>query len=103
MTMARGLLSHHGQPEALDIQKRPPWCRRLLLPLAARSASAGLDIEEETSMLKWALIFLVVALVAAVLGFGGIATGAADIARILFVLFLAVFVVSLVIGLVRRA
>ncbi|HEX6861240.1 MAG TPA: DUF1328 domain-containing protein, partial [Thermoanaerobaculia bacterium] len=36
-------------------------------------------------MLKWALIFLVVALIAAVLGFGGIATGAADVARILFV------------------
>jgi len=54
-------------------------------------------------MLRWALIFLVVALIAALFGFGGIATGAASIAKILFVLFLIVFVVSLVLGLVRRA
>jgi uncharacterized membrane protein YtjA (UPF0391 family) len=54
-------------------------------------------------MLKWALIFLVVALLAALFGFGGIATTAAGIAKLVFVLFLVVFVVSLVLGLVRRA
>lgn len=54
-------------------------------------------------MLKWALIFLVVALFAALFGFGGIATSAAGIAKFLFVLFLVVFVASLVLGLVRRA
>jgi uncharacterized membrane protein YtjA (UPF0391 family) len=54
-------------------------------------------------MLKWALIFLAVALIAALFGFGGIASSAAGIAKLLFVLFLVVFVVSLVLGLVRRA
>jgi uncharacterized membrane protein YtjA (UPF0391 family) len=54
-------------------------------------------------MLRWALIFLVVALVAAVLGFGGVAGGAAAVAKILFMLFLVVFVISLIMGLVRRA
>src|SRR3954468_8690961 len=54
-------------------------------------------------MLRWALIFLVVALIAAVFGFGGLAAGAAGIAKLLFVLFLVVFVISLVMGLVRRA
>lgn len=54
-------------------------------------------------MLKWALIFLAVALIAALFGFGGITTSAAGIAKLLFVLFLVVFVVSLVLGLVRRA
>src|SRR5438067_795992 len=49
-------------------------------------------------MLRWALIFLIVALIAAVFGFGGIATGAAGIAKILFVLFLVVFVISLILG-----
>ena len=39
-------------------------------------------------MLRWALTFLIIALVAAVLGFGGIAAAAADIGRILFALFL---------------
>jgi uncharacterized membrane protein YtjA (UPF0391 family) len=36
-------------------------------------------------MLKWALIFLIVALIAAVFGFGGLATGAAGIAKLLFI------------------
>jgi uncharacterized membrane protein YtjA (UPF0391 family) len=51
-------------------------------------------------MLRWSLIFLVVAIVAAALGFGGIAAGAAEIAKMLFYLFLAVFVITLVLGIV---
>lgn len=51
-------------------------------------------------MLRWSLIFLVVAIIAAALGFGGIAAGAAEIAKVLFYLFLAVFVVTLVLALV---
>lgn len=53
-------------------------------------------------MLRWAVIFFVIAIVAAVLGFGGIAAGATEIARILFFIFLLVFVVTLVMGLARR-
>jgi uncharacterized membrane protein YtjA (UPF0391 family) len=50
------------------------------------------------SLLKWALIFAVVALIAAVFGFGGIAEGAADIAKFLFFLFAVVVVVLLLLG-----
>lgn len=53
-------------------------------------------------MLKWAAIFLVIALIAAVFGFGGIAAGAAEIAKILFFLFLAIFVAALILGVMRR-
>jgi uncharacterized membrane protein YtjA (UPF0391 family) len=52
-------------------------------------------------MFGWALTFLVVALIAAVLGFGGIAAFAVDIAKIVFVVALVLFVISAVIGLVR--
>jgi uncharacterized membrane protein YtjA (UPF0391 family) len=52
-------------------------------------------------MLRWALIFLVVAIVAALFGFGGIASAAGGIAQILFYIFLILFVISLVFGLVR--
>lgn len=52
-------------------------------------------------MLRWAVIFFIVAIVAAVFGFGNIAAGATDIAKILFVLFLILFVVSLLMGLVK--
>jgi uncharacterized membrane protein YtjA (UPF0391 family) len=54
-------------------------------------------------MLRWALIFFVVALIAAVFGFLGIAAAAVGIARILFFIFLVLFLVSLVGGLLRRA
>ena len=47
-------------------------------------------------MLGWALTFLVVALIAAVFGFGGIASASAGIAQILFFVFLLLFVIALV-------
>lgn len=49
-------------------------------------------------MLRWAVVFLVVAIVAALFGFGGVAGISADFARILFFLFLVLFVVSLLFG-----
>ncbi|SNS52483.1 DUF1328 domain-containing protein [Antarctobacter heliothermus] len=52
-------------------------------------------------MLGWALTFLIVALIAAALGFGGIAGASAGIAQILFFVFLALFVLSLVARAVR--
>lgn len=53
-------------------------------------------------MLRWAIAFLVIALIAAVFGFGGVAAAATDIARILFLVFLVLFAISLVFGLMRR-
>lgn len=47
-------------------------------------------------MLGWALTFLIIALIAAALGFGGIAGTSAGIAKILFFIFIALFVISLV-------
>jgi len=49
-------------------------------------------------MLYWAMMFLVIALVAALFGFGGIASSATGIAQILFFVFLVMFIVSLVMG-----
>ncbi|MBX9581896.1 MAG: DUF1328 domain-containing protein [Gemmataceae bacterium] len=49
-------------------------------------------------MLRWALMFLVVALVAALFGFTNVAGTSMDIAKILFFVFLVLFVVSLVFG-----
>jgi uncharacterized membrane protein YtjA (UPF0391 family) len=49
-------------------------------------------------MLRWAVVFLIVAIVAAIFGFGGIAATATDIARILFFVFLVLFVVALIFG-----
>ena len=49
-------------------------------------------------MLSWAFMFLILAIVAALLGFGGVAGIAATIAKILFVVFLIALVISLFVG-----
>tara|TARA_R100000365_G_C2748700_1_gene81450 strand:+ start:12437 stop:12721 length:285 start_codon:yes stop_codon:yes gene_type:complete len=62
----------------------------------------ALQIMEET-MLRIAIIFLVIALVAAVLGFGGIAGASAGIAKILALIFVVLFLISLLVGRGRKA
>ena len=52
-------------------------------------------------MLHYAVVFLVIALIAALLGFGGIAGASMGIAKILFFVFLVLFVVSLIMHLAR--
>jgi uncharacterized membrane protein YtjA (UPF0391 family) len=54
------------------------------------------------SLLHYAVVFLIIALVAAAVGFGGVAGVAMDGARLLFWVFIILFLVSLVAGLVRR-
>lgn len=49
-------------------------------------------------MLSWSVTFLIIALIAAALGFGGIAGTAVGIAKILFFVFLVLFIVSLIFG-----
>ncbi len=53
-------------------------------------------------MLHYAVVFFVIALIAALFGFGGIAAGAVEIAKVLFFIFLVLFIVSLILGLFRR-
>ncbi len=53
-------------------------------------------------MLHYAIVFFVIALIAAIFGFGGIAAGAVEIGKILFFLFLVIAAVTLVISLTRR-
>jgi uncharacterized membrane protein YtjA (UPF0391 family) len=53
-------------------------------------------------MLYWALLFLIVAIVAAVFGFGAIAGTAAWVAKVLFFVFLVLFIVSLIFGGINR-
>jgi uncharacterized membrane protein YtjA (UPF0391 family) len=50
-------------------------------------------------MLKWALIFLVISIIAGALGFTGVSAAAGRLSKILFVVALLIFVVLLVLGL----
>lgn len=53
-------------------------------------------------MIYWSAAFFIIAIIAAMFGFGGISDGATSIAKILFFLFLVLFVLSLVMGIFRR-
>ena len=57
---------------------------------------------EENILLHYAVVFLVIALIAAVFGFGGIAAGAVGIAKILFFVFIVLAVISFLMGLLKK-
>ena len=57
---------------------------------------------QQKNMLHYSVIFLIIALIAAIFGFGGIAAGAVEIAKILFFIFAIMASVSFVMSLVRR-
>jgi uncharacterized membrane protein YtjA (UPF0391 family) len=56
---------------------------------------------KEIDMLSWAIGFLVIAIVAALFGFGGVASASAGIAQILFFVFIALFVIALIANALR--
>jgi uncharacterized membrane protein YtjA (UPF0391 family) len=66
---------------------------------AADSAAAPRFEEWAMTILKWALIFFLVSIVAGILGFTGISAASADIARFLFYVFVVIFLVLLILGL----
>jgi uncharacterized membrane protein YtjA (UPF0391 family) len=55
-----------------------------------------------TAQLSWGIAFLIIALVAALFEFGGIASAVSGIAKLLFYLFLTIFFILLVLGLISR-
>lgn len=76
-------------------------CRRTerpCQPTVTPSTNTGAQHIEETDMLKYAIIFAIISLIAGLFGFTGIAAGAAGIAKILFILFLILAVVFVVLA-----
>lgn len=66
------------------------------------STGAGHNPQTKVSMLHYALVFFVVAMIAALFGFGGIAAGAVQIAQILFAIFLILAIASFLFGIRRN-
>jgi uncharacterized membrane protein YtjA (UPF0391 family) len=77
--------------------KTPSVAREPVPSLAVRSAI--LQQERAMTILKWALIFFLVSVVAGILGFTGISAASADVARFLFYVFVVIFLVLLILGL----
>jgi uncharacterized membrane protein YtjA (UPF0391 family) len=65
-------------------------------------AASTLRTTQESPMLHYAVVFFVIALIAALFGFTGIAAGAASIAQILFVVFLVLAIGSFVMSMLRK-
>lgn len=80
------------------LKKRLQCERGNFWPTATFDLQHGL---EGHVMLYWSLMFLLVALVAALFGFGGIASASAGVAQVLFFLFIALFIATLIMRLVR--
>jgi uncharacterized membrane protein YtjA (UPF0391 family) len=57
---------------------------------------------QESPMLHYAVVFFVIALIAALFGFTGIAAGAASIAQVLFVVFIVLAIASFVMSMLRK-
>jgi uncharacterized membrane protein YtjA (UPF0391 family) len=76
--------------------RNPVLCQVNLLGRHRRGSEVP---EQAMTILKWALIFFLVSVVAGVLGFTGISAASADIARFLFYVFVVIFLVLLILGL----
>jgi uncharacterized membrane protein YtjA (UPF0391 family) len=76
---------------------RPQLNQRFRSP--ANSAAGRSDEEWVMTLLRWALLFFLISIVAGVLGFTGISEATADIARFLFYVFVVIFLVLLILGL----
>ncbi|MGF6239486.1 Uncharacterized membrane protein YtjA, UPF0391 family [Paraburkholderia phenazinium] len=74
---------------------------RRAVPIIRMTVSVHALFQEDSIVLHYAIVFFVIAIIAAVFGFTGIAAGAAEIAKILFYIFLVVFVVTLLLGVFR--
>ena len=59
------------------------------------------SLSEDVTMLSWVVTFLIIALIAGILGFGGVAGASIEIAKIIFFIAVVLFLVSAVVGLAR--
>jgi uncharacterized membrane protein YtjA (UPF0391 family) len=73
---------------------RTGWNDKARLDISLQQRLSG-----TTDMLKWALFFFVISIIAALFGFTGIAAATAGIAKILFFIFIVICVIFLVLAL----
>jgi uncharacterized membrane protein YtjA (UPF0391 family) len=86
--------------EELQLPQQLSGCRCSTFQLEPRTVHRYRK-QEDFVMLGWALTFLIIALIAGVLGFGGVAVVSVEIAKLIFVVFLILFLVSIVLALLR--
>ncbi len=91
----------HGTTRPMHGAGRARRERRATLILGGLGMPAAGGLERQkgrATMLRWAAVFFVIAIVAAIFGFAGIAANAAGVAKVLFVVFLVLAGISLLLG-----
>jgi uncharacterized membrane protein YtjA (UPF0391 family) len=83
-----------------DLNWSPSGTQPLTCGLSGQAGSHRSQ-HEDLAMLGWVLTFLVVALIAGVLGFGGIAGASIEIAKVIFFIAVVLFLVSVIFGAFR--
>jgi uncharacterized membrane protein YtjA (UPF0391 family) len=87
---------------AADLPARSPTLTLRQARMSRAKDGASALCEGEKRMLHYAVVFLVIALIAALFGFGGIAAGAVEIAKVLFFVFIVMAVVTFIANFLRR-
>ena len=83
----------------MHVQKTWNRARHRKLEEGIREARRRARWSKTVTLLKWALLFFVISVVAGILGFTGVSAASADVARFLFYVFVVIFLVLLVLGL----
>jgi uncharacterized membrane protein YtjA (UPF0391 family) len=76
----------------------PNQLRRVWRGISLALIGIIISLLKRKNMLRWTLIFLIIAIIAGAFGFFGIAAGAASIAKVLFFIFIVLFLVSFIMG-----
>jgi uncharacterized membrane protein YtjA (UPF0391 family) len=97
---AEAILFRAGPEITADLKTAPTGTPPLTSDCLTRRASSRSQCEDK-AMLGWVLTFLVVALVAGVLGFGGIAGASIEIAKVIFFIAVVLFLISVIVGAFR--
>jgi uncharacterized membrane protein YtjA (UPF0391 family) len=100
----RGVRLVPGESRFSPFQRQEPLLAGSIGPAGhayANDAAPNETTDGVRVMLGWVVTFLIIALIAGVLGFGGIAGASIEIAKIIFVIALVLFLVSAVFGIVR--
>jgi uncharacterized membrane protein YtjA (UPF0391 family) len=92
--------NQHPDRPGTFVQKADYFRVRCAMVAVAQMSKQKVEIEVGV-MLSWVVTFLIIALIAGILGFGGIAGAYVEIAKIIFFIAVVLFLVSAVVGLAR--
>jgi len=87
-----------NQPDSLDAPASRIHAERWRQMLTSTARALFESMKFAFSMLSWAMIFLIIALIAAIFGFGGIVGGAIGLAKVIFFISIVLFMIACLMG-----